>query len=326
MSKSNTEVAAPCRRCGEPSRRAHVATDRNRAMSGDRFTYQRCIACGVVWLLEVPEDVASYYPTGYHDLPTAAELPRDAQAESFRLGLITDRVEPGRMVEIGPSNGVFAFAAQKRGFEVTGLEMDPGCCQHLVDVVGASAINTAEPEQALMTLPPSRAIVMWHVLEHVPDPWALITAVAQNLEPGGVFALATPNPGSVQYRVFRGQWVHLDAPRHLTLIPLATLRDEADECGLRLVHVTDRDPVGLNCDAMGWERSIASAPALRADPRFVHTIGKTLTALARPLERRGLRGSTYTAVLQKTEDGLTRLCTDEHKPGGRRAPAAPSTT
>ena len=297
---SAADAAIPCPRCGSPSRHAHDATDRNRAVTHEHFEYRRCTACGVVWLPEVPADIASYYPADYHAFLTAVELPRAAEAESPRLSLIASRVQPGRLVEIGPSQGVFAFAAQAAGFEVTGLEMDPACCVNLTDVVGAQAINTTAPEQVLASLPPSRAVVMWHVIEHVPDPWALIAAVARNLEPGGVLALATPSPDALQYRLFGDRWVHLDAPRHVTLIPLDALEDEGRKNGLSLDYATDADPVGLGCDVLGWERSVTSAPALRDDPRFVHTIGKALTALARPVERRGRRGSTYTAVLRKS--------------------------
>lgn len=296
MTSSST---VPCRRCGAPGEHVHDAWDRNRVVSRLRFAYYRCTACAVVWLPDVPGDIESYYPGDYHAFLTAEELPAAAAEEAPRLALITEHVQPGPMVEIGPSQGVFAFAAQAEGFTVTGLEMDPACCENLTQTVGANAINTNEPEVVLGTLPPSRAIVMWHVIEHVPDPWKLIAAVAENLEPGGVFAVATPNPGSLQYKLFAERWLHLDAPRHVTLIPLDALSDEGAKHGLSLVSSTDADPVGLSCDAVGWERSIASPPALRADPRFVHTIGKTLTAAARPLERRGLRGSTYTAVLQK---------------------------
>jgi hypothetical protein len=37
---------------------------------------------------------------------------------------------------------------------------------------------------------------------------------------------------------------------------------------------------------------------MRPDPRLACTIGKVLTAAARPWEQRGLRGAAYTAVLR----------------------------
>jgi SAM-dependent methyltransferase len=268
-------------------------------VSGERFRYRRCQVCAVLWLTDVPEDLGRYYPADYHDFLSGEALAVAATAEAPRIALIRRHVEPGRMVEIGPSQGVFATAAATAGFDVTALEMDPACCRHLEQVVGVRAVNTAAPATVLPELPPSRAAVMWHVLEHLPDPWAVLRAVADNLEPGGVLALATPNPQSLQLRVFGARWVHLDAPRHVTLIPLPALADELAGLGLRLGESTSVDPVGIALNRMGWQRSILRPPALRPDPRLVYTIGGTLNRVARPLERRGLRGAAYTALFVK---------------------------
>ena len=289
----------PCPRCGGPSQYALQATDRNRGITRSRFSYRRCAQCGVLWLPEIPPDLAAYYPAGYHHLPAKDELAAEAAAEAPRLELIARRVGPGPMVEIGPSHGAFAYAARQAGFDVVGLEMDPLCCEYLRDVVGVQAINTNEPGAALAEVAPSRAVVMWHVLEHLPDPWGVLRAAAGNLEPGGVLAVATPNPESLQFRMFRSRWLHLDAPRHLTLVPLPAMREELDRLGLSLVSATARDPVGLDLNRLGWARSILRPPALRPDPRLSHTAGRALTALFAPLETRALCGAAYTAVFQK---------------------------
>jgi SAM-dependent methyltransferase len=276
-----------------------VVSDRNRAVSDERFEYRRCHVCGVIWLPAVPADIAGYYPPEYHAFLEGDALERAAAGESARLALITRHVTGGRLVEIGPSHGVFAYAARKAGFDVVGIEMDPACCAHLERVIGVRAINSDVPEEVLAGLPPSRAVVMFHVLEHVPDPWGVLRAVAANLEPGGVLALATPNPRSLQARVLRERWVHLDAPRHLTLMPLPAIEDEAAKLGLTLVDATTTDPTGLAVNSLGWERSLVRAPALAPKLRFAYWPGRLLTQLVRPFERRDLHGAAFTAVFRK---------------------------
>ncbi len=292
-------VTASCPYCGGAGVRSLHAVDHNRAVSRRPFEYAVCGACGVVWLIEVPKDLASYYPPDYH----ASFAPRDLAAaiagEAPRVELVTRHVQAGRMTEIGPSQGVFAAAARAAGFDVVALEMDADCCAYLEREVGVRAINTADPAQALAALEPSRAVVMWHVIEHLPDPWEVLRAIAANLEPGGVLALATPNPQSLQARVLGARWAHLDAPRHLSLIPLATLRAAAEELGLQLQSATTTDAVGLALNRLGWERSLLRAPAMRPDPRLASTFGRVVTAALGPLERRGLRGAAYTAVFRK---------------------------
>ena len=40
------------------------------------------------------------------------------------------------------------------------------------------------------------AVVIWHVLEHLPDPQATLEAVGEILKPGGVLVIAVPNNSS----------------------------------------------------------------------------------------------------------------------------------
>lgn len=289
----------PCPRCAGAAVRALRTVDRNRAVSDRRFEYAICGECGVVWLPEIPEDLAAYYPRDYHASLEPVDLSAAIAAEALRVELVTRHVKHGRMTEIGPSQGVFAAAAKAAGFDVTALEMDADCCEHLERVVGVRAIHTSTPARALATLEPSRAVVMWHVIEHLPDPWDVLAAVAEHLEPGGVLALATPNPRSLQARLLRGHWSHIDAPRHLSLIPLDALRAAAAELGLRLQRATTTDAVGLSLNRLGWERSLLRPPAMRDSPRGAYPIGRVLAAIARPWERRAMRGAAYTAVFRK---------------------------
>jgi 2-polyprenyl-3-methyl-5-hydroxy-6-metoxy-1,4-benzoquinol methylase len=57
-------------------------------------------------------------------------------------------------------------------------------------------------------------VIIWHVLEHIDDPILTIRETARILRPGGLLAIAVPNFGSFQARVFRESWFHLDLPRH----------------------------------------------------------------------------------------------------------------
>lgn len=299
MSAATPEVAPACPCCASTaSADAFAVHDRNRLTSREPFHYRRCESCATVWLQNVPADLGAHYPDDYHDFPAGAALEAAVRAEDPRLALITAHVRGGRLVEVGPSQGVFSYAASLAGFDVTALEMDAECCAHLRDTLGVHAIHTADPVGALAGLAPSRAIVMWHLIEHVPDPAGLLAAAAANLEPGGVIAVATPNPLGLQAQILGRRWLHVDAPRHLTLIPLPALRRMLERHGLSQVSATTVDPIGLQLNQLGWERSLVSEPTLREGPRFAWTFRRVGAALA-PIERRGLRGATYTAVFRK---------------------------
>ncbi|HLQ45249.1 MAG TPA: class I SAM-dependent methyltransferase, partial [Planctomycetaceae bacterium] len=69
------------------------------------------------------------------------------------------------------------------------------------------------------------AIVLWHVLEHLPDARATIQEVHRLLRPGGLLVVAVPNFSSWQARWAGCDWFHLDLPRHLIHFPVAALKE-----------------------------------------------------------------------------------------------------
>jgi len=75
-------------------------------------------------------------------------------------------------------------------------------------------------------------VVMWHVLEHVSDPRPTLAEVARILRPGGLFMVAVPNFGSVEARLTRAGWFHLDMPRHLSHHTRASLARILTAAGL----------------------------------------------------------------------------------------------
>lgn len=291
-----------CPLCGGPSRHAFVTRDRNRAVTDERFVYRRCERCRTRFLVNVPDDLAGFYPSDYFVLPTLAELRGQAAVERYRMELLAPHVSGGRLVEIGPGHGIFAIQARDAGFETAAIEMDPGASAYLRETLGIEVLESAAPEEALRSLPASRAIAMWHVLEHLERPWETLAAAAANLERGGAIVIATPNPDAFGFRLLGGRWPHVDAPRHLFLIPLGALRERAEQLGLELRAVTDTDAGGLHWNTFAWQFALARPAAGRLGALRFRAAAIAAAALARalaPLEQRGMRGAAYTAVLVK---------------------------
>jgi 2-polyprenyl-3-methyl-5-hydroxy-6-metoxy-1,4-benzoquinol methylase len=278
------------------------AWDRNRRVSGESFNYHRCTRCGTIFLADPPADLGRYYSEAYYDFPDADALDAAAPQETYKLDLIRPVAPTGRLVEIGPGVGAFARLARKRGYDVTTIEMDPRVCAHLRSVAGVKAIESAAPEEALQSMPSSQAIALWHVLEHLPRPWASLESAAENLAPGGVLVIATPNPESLQLRLLRARWPHLDAPRHLYLLPAHLLLERAAKLGLERVSLTTRDSGGRAWNRFGWGHAVRPPNRGLLDRVAARAAGAALATAAAPLERRGLNGATYTAVFRKPAD------------------------
>jgi 2-polyprenyl-3-methyl-5-hydroxy-6-metoxy-1,4-benzoquinol methylase len=291
---------ASCPSCAAPSPLAFLTRDRNHRVDGKNFAYHHCPACGMVFINPLPDDLGRYYPTGYQQLPASvAELAVWAESERHKLEVLTAHAPPGRLCEIGPSNGAFAYLAQQAGYVVEAIEMDGACCAFLREALGIPVVHTADTVAALAALAPCDAIAMWHVIEHLSDPWRTLAVAAGRLRPGGVLILAAPNPAAFQFAVLGGRWAHVDAPRHVRLFPMSLLRERLAASGLSQVHATTSDAAARGWDRFGWEHSLMAYARRPPARRLLGIAGRCLAWLAAPLDRRPGRGSAYTMVFRK---------------------------
>lgn len=296
-------MAAPtspaCPLCGGATSHAFTTSDRNRAISSDDFHYRRCADCGSIHLVDVPPDLDRFYPSEYFGLLTREKLRAEAAAERYKLQFVTRHIACGRVIEVGPGDGRFAIQALEAGFDVAAIEPDAAAAAHLRAMLGLHVVESAAPEQALPTLGGADAIVAWHVIEHVPRPWALLDAAAAALRPGGIVVLATPNPAAFGLRVLGSRWPHIDAPRHLFLLPHGAVIARGRALGLEPVKLTATDPGGIGWNAFAWRYALRRPGSRWAIQRFAHVAGDAIGALLAPIERHGLRGAAYTLVLRK---------------------------
>jgi SAM-dependent methyltransferase len=298
------EKQSHCPICGGVGGRALRAVDRNREITQERFTYIRCARCGTTFLPTIPTDLGRYYGGGYYHFgadgePAWRKSQHRQKVESVRIELLARHVEPGSLIEIGAGTGGFAAAAHDAGFEVTAIEMDSGCCRYLTERIGVTAICSDDPVAVLKSLGEARAVALWHVLEHLANPLEILQEAAGKLEIGGVLAIAVPNPHSLQFRLLRSRWAHLDAPRHLCLAPPAVLVEKLKSLGLSRVAATTNDPDGLECNAFGWASALRRRPASGPPSQLLLYGVLGLGVALAPLERTGLRGAAATMIFRK---------------------------
>jgi 2-polyprenyl-3-methyl-5-hydroxy-6-metoxy-1,4-benzoquinol methylase len=284
-----------CPVCGGAGAHRLTTTDRNRRIGGERFEYRACRACATLYLANVPDDLGRYYPPDYY--PIGAEHAA-IESERAKVALLRRFAPGGPLIEIGPGAGGFAGEAQRSGYHVRAIEMDERACLHL-RALGVQTVHSAAPHRALAEMASSRAIVLWHVFEHLTEPVALLRAAAANLQPGGVLAVAVPNPGAFGLRVLGARWPHIDAPRHLQLVPAATLVRLAGEAGLAPLALTGSDRTGRDWNVFGWQHVLVRPDSAPARRRAAFYAAAVLAEALAPVERHGLRGSTYSAVFRK---------------------------
>ncbi len=250
-----------CPFCRNASRRYFRVTDLNQRRSEESFDYYRCTSCKLIFLSPIPADIDRYYGSSYsaYQKPTLQDLSVRAEEERYKLEIVKRFAPTGRLLEIGPGYGGFAYLAKKAGFEVDAIEMDAGCSAFLSEVVGVGVINASDIIEATAVFDRHyEVITLWHAVEHLADPWPILHKLADKLQPGGILVITSPNPSAFQFSVFGRFWVHVDAPRHVELIPMENLIQHMQALGFTTLLKTTSDKASLVFSTLGWWRVSAA--------------------------------------------------------------------
>lgn len=117
------------------------------------------------------------------------------------------------------------------------------------------------------------AVILWHVLEHLENPISIIQEAARILRPGGLLALAVPNFGSFQAKLFRGDWFHLDLPRHTHHFSLNPLGQVLNQQGFRVVK---KRTFSVEQNIFGFIQSLFNKTILWSKPNRFYSLLKKM--------------------------------------------------
>ncbi len=136
---------------------------------------------------------------------------------------------PARVLDVGCGSGVLLARMKSLGWEVQGVEVDPGG----VTAARARGVAVHQGQLTDAKFPDHHfdAVHSAHVIEHVHDPVALLRECFRILKPGGKLVILTPNTASFGHKHFGSAWLNLDPPRHLILFNQQTLRSAAEQQG-----------------------------------------------------------------------------------------------
>jgi ubiquinone/menaquinone biosynthesis C-methylase UbiE len=134
-------------------------------------------------------------------------------------------MKPGRLLDVGCGTGIFLKRMHDLGWSATGIDFDGKAIENAKKVYG-DGLTFLNTDLTGAKFPDSSfdAITMSHVIEHVPDPVALLTEVRRILKAGGRLVITTPNIRSFGHEKFQDCWFGLDSPRHLQVFSLQALQ------------------------------------------------------------------------------------------------------
>lgn len=217
-------------------------------VSKEKFDLFKCSACGFVFTREYPDEhsIGKYYESDdyiSHD-DNAKEFINRLYLLARNLMLLRKRkiiekatgLRKGNILDIGCGTGYFAGTMKKSGWDVIGIEpnrkaRDYGSKRFGIDVLSPEQISGL-PGQSF------DCITMWHVMEHLHDPFKYSVEITRLLKPGGIIIAALPNSSSSDAEFYGRFWAAYDCPRHLWHFNPSTFKIFWEKKGYEIINIS----------------------------------------------------------------------------------------
>lgn len=137
----------------------------------------------------------------------------------------------GRLLDVGCGSGELLERLNGWGWQGEGLDFD----ELAVRMARKRGLKVRHGTLETQEYPDESfdAIVMSHVIEHVPEPLLFLQGCYRIIKPNGRLVLVTPNKESWTHKVFKQNWRGLEPPRHLCVFAPRTLSTYAQKAGFR---------------------------------------------------------------------------------------------
>jgi len=213
------------------------------------FSLYQCKKCGLIHTYPKLEakDLKWLYSESYY-----GETERETFLKNRIVGKIINRIScfllkrrvqrvslgrcQGRILDLGCGSGRLLVLFLEKGWEVYGVDISKAACISTKKKVGKN-VFCGELEDQNFPSDFFDMVILWHVIEHIPDPRKVLKEIRRILKKDGILVLALPNIESLQFKIFRKYWFPLDVPRHLYHFSPRTIKRLLELSGFDVVKL-----------------------------------------------------------------------------------------
>ena len=229
-------ITRTCPTCG--------ASDWHAELEKDHLKIVRCHSCSLVYVNPAFDEAhyrevygSAEYQAIMKDLGEASHEYRTVRFGNERVEIMSRYLRPldgerPRYLDVGCSTGFVVEAARSKGWEATGIDLNPSAIEfgraRGLDLRNVGLEDVDFPTDSF------HAISLFDVLEHLMHPRKMLQACVDLLRPEGVIFLYVPNYDSAS-RLLMGRDAHFIWPtHHLNYYTPVTIAELLSRSGLRV--------------------------------------------------------------------------------------------
>jgi len=229
---------------------------------------RQCPHCGLAWS-SVIQNFEQLYNSAYdkddksftwcHFLKAHENLKScgHTRLNWFEKAFLDRNVQPrqGSLLEIGCSVGRFLLACKKTGWNVSGLDISERAVKLAREVITNGDIRCGTLDDEFWPAETFDVIACWEVIEHVKDPFYMLSAIKKLLKPGGQLVMSTPDWGS--WAIRRHPAPNYWPPFHIWFFTENALGSMLKRAGLKVVSVWRKPIPWAETRWPRWKRIVA---------------------------------------------------------------------
>ncbi len=198
----------------------------------------RCADCNFLFLHPQPSDeVLRHIYTDTYFLGATDERMRarvadlkTATAELYLDQLANQGIRAGRLLEVGCGDGYLLAAAERRGYDVLGVEYSEHAAQRARAGLARGQVLVGELAQVELPSEAFDVCILADVIEHVRDPRSFLATIRERLKLGGGLLIATPTTDSWSARLMRKRWMEFKT-EHMSYFSRRTMESLLSQTG-----------------------------------------------------------------------------------------------
>ena len=228
--------------------------------SANNFDIIECVECGFKHVTPIPteDDLEEIYSHEYYQTEKPFYIEHYIEDKEWWDVVYTDRYEileshlphsRRKLLDIGSGPGLFLKLGQGRGWQVKGIEPSSEAAAYSKEILKLDIEEIFFDETSVKKLGKFDAINMGEVLEHLPDPKAILDLAHSTLSEDGLICLIVPNDFNPFQELlresvdFKPWWIA--PPHHINYFNQKSLASLLEGCGFEVVHKETTFPIDM---------------------------------------------------------------------------------